>query len=110
MRTLRALWMRLVPGERTQTDFDAELASHLAMHTEDGMRAGLTPDVATPIGPLPAGSYYCHYLGCEKRIGVELLSKPYPIEELARKIRAVLDAGKAATGPAVELRTHRPWH
>ncbi len=24
---------------------------------------------------LPSGSYYCHYLGCEKRIGVELLSK-----------------------------------
>ena len=46
MRTLRALWMRLVPGERTQTDFDAELASHLAMHIEDGMRAGLTPEEA----------------------------------------------------------------
>ena len=23
----------------------------------------------------PTGSYYCHYLGCEKRTGVELLSK-----------------------------------
>ena len=24
---------------------------------------------------LPTGSYYCHYLGCEKRVGVELLTK-----------------------------------
>jgi CheY-like chemotaxis protein len=40
--------------------------------------------------------------------GVELLSKPYPIEELARKIRAVLDAGKAATGPAVAAAKRGP--
>ncbi len=39
--------------------------------------------------------------------GVELLSKPYPIEELARKIRAVLDAGKAA-GPAVPAARRGP--
>ena len=31
--------------------------------------------------------------------GVELLSKPYAIEELARKVRSVLDAGKAGAGP-----------
>ena len=40
--------------------------------------------------------------------GVELLSKPYPIEELARKIRAVLDAGKVATGPAVAAAKRGP--
>jgi len=47
MRKLRALWMRLRaifgmqprPGE-----FEAELESHVAMHTEDGMRAGLSKE------------------------------------------------------------------
>ena len=36
---------------------------------------------------LPSGSYYCHYLGCEKRIGVELLSK----NAKAKGVNFVLD-------------------
>ncbi len=40
-------------------------------------------------------------------LGVDLLSKPYAIEELARKIRAVLAAGKAATGTAAARRGPR---
>ena len=42
MRTLRAMWMRLLRAGRAKREFDAELASHVAMHTEEGMRAGLS--------------------------------------------------------------------
>jgi ribulose bisphosphate carboxylase small subunit len=48
MRKLRALWMRLCGlfGARREDDFAAELESHVAMHTEDGIRAGLSPEEA----------------------------------------------------------------
>ena len=46
MRQLRALWMRARRTRRTRDDFEAELESHLAMHMEDGVRAGLTPEQA----------------------------------------------------------------
>ena len=49
MRNLRALWMRLcglLRKPRGDADFEAELTSHLAMHIEDGIRAGLTPGEA----------------------------------------------------------------
>jgi len=45
MKKLRALWMRLrgvTRAQQEQAEFDAELDSHVAMHTEDGVRAGLT--------------------------------------------------------------------
>jgi predicted permease len=46
---LRALWMRLTAVLRPRSgedDFQDELASHIAMHTDDGIRAGLTPEDA----------------------------------------------------------------
>lgn len=43
MRKLRALWLRLLGNQRIQDEFEAELESHVAMHSEDGMRAGLDP-------------------------------------------------------------------
>src|SRR4051794_35498019 len=46
MRSLRALWMRLVRGGRAKQEFDAELESHVRMHTEDGVRAGLSEEEA----------------------------------------------------------------
>ncbi len=49
MRKLRALWMRLcgvLRKPQAGSDFEAELASHLAMHTDDGIRAGLSPGEA----------------------------------------------------------------
>jgi len=46
MRGLRALWMRLRSGRYAQADFEAELQSHLDLHTEEGVRAGLTPEEA----------------------------------------------------------------
>ncbi len=49
MRKLRALWMRLcglLREPQGDVDFEAELASHLAMHTDEGIRAGLSPEEA----------------------------------------------------------------
>jgi predicted permease len=46
MRTLRALWMRVMRGGREEQEFDAELESHVRMHTDDGIRAGLSESEA----------------------------------------------------------------
>ncbi|MGO9436111.1 MAG: ADOP family duplicated permease [Terracidiphilus sp.] len=46
MRKLRALLFRLVRAGRAQDEFEGELESHLAMHTEEGVRAGLSPEEA----------------------------------------------------------------
>jgi len=46
MRTLRALGARLrglFRAHFADVDFNAELASHVDLHTDDGIRAGLTP-------------------------------------------------------------------
>src|ERR1700710_2815401 len=49
MRGLRSLWVRLfglfslTRRKRAEREFEAELESHLAMHVEDNMRAGMTP-------------------------------------------------------------------
>jgi len=48
-RKLRALWMRLrglFGNGRNDEDFAAELESHVALHTEDGIRAGLSSEEA----------------------------------------------------------------
>ena len=49
MRKLRALWMRiggLFRFRGADGEFSAELESHVAMHVEDGMRAGLSEEEA----------------------------------------------------------------
>ena len=49
MRKLRALWMRLrgqFEGRRVDDEFSAELESHLQMHIEDNLRAGMPPERA----------------------------------------------------------------
>ena len=49
MRKLRALYFRLLGffrGSRDDHDFAAELASHIELHTDAGMRAGLTAEQA----------------------------------------------------------------
>ena len=43
---IRALWMRLFRAGQPREEIDAELESHLAMHTADGVRAGLSPEEA----------------------------------------------------------------
>jgi predicted permease len=49
MRKLRALWIRLhgmIGARRHDADFAAELETHVALHTDAGIRAGLTPQEA----------------------------------------------------------------
>lgn len=46
MRKLRAIWRRLFHAAPAKADFDVELESHIEMHVEDGMRAGLGSDEA----------------------------------------------------------------
>ena len=53
MHKLRAIWIRLgammggiIGAQHDDEDFAAELESHIAMHTEDGIRAGLSPEEA----------------------------------------------------------------
>ena len=43
---LRALGLRLLRARRGDAEFQAELESHIAMHTEDGVRAGLSREEA----------------------------------------------------------------
>src|ERR1700735_5705420 len=49
MHTLRAFGLRLLGifrPRRPEDDFTAELESHVALHTDDGIRAGLSPEEA----------------------------------------------------------------
>ena len=46
MRKLRALWMRLLRAGRTRREFEAELESHVALDTAQGVRAGLSEQEA----------------------------------------------------------------
>ncbi|MGD0893918.1 MAG: ABC transporter permease [Terracidiphilus sp.] len=46
MRSLRTFWLRLCGLFRTNTDFDAELESHIALDIDDGIRAGLSAEEA----------------------------------------------------------------
>jgi hypothetical protein len=46
LRKLRALWVRVVRARNRQGEIDAEIESHVGMHTEDGVRAGLSPEEA----------------------------------------------------------------
>ena len=49
MKNLRAFTLRLSSifrSHRAEHEFDAELESHVTLHTEDGIRSGLTPSEA----------------------------------------------------------------
>lgn len=46
MRKLRALWFRVLGKQQVKDEFETELESHVAMHTDQGMRAGLDPTEA----------------------------------------------------------------
>jgi predicted permease len=49
MRKLRALWIRLcglLSVEQADSDFDAEIESHVGLATDDGIRSGLSPEEA----------------------------------------------------------------
>ncbi len=58
MRKLRALWFRLCGLLRTaqsDADFEAEIAGHVEMHTDDGIRAGLSSTEARRLALIRLG-------------------------------------------------------
>jgi putative ABC transport system permease protein len=55
MRALRALWMRVMRGGRAEREFQDELESHVRMHTDDGVRAGLSETEARRLALLRLG-------------------------------------------------------
>jgi macrolide transport system ATP-binding/permease protein len=55
LRALLARAMGLVDRDSRERDFDEELASHLEMHVEDNIRAGMTPAEARRAALLKLG-------------------------------------------------------
>ena len=57
MRRLRALLIRVTGVfRRRDRDFDDELASHLQLHIDDNIRAGMSPEDARRAALLKLGS------------------------------------------------------
>lgn len=87
MKTLRAFWIRLcglLGRSRTDEEFQSELESHIAMDTEEGMRAGLSREEARRQALIRLG-------GVEqaKQAYRERATLPW-IESLLRDVRYVL--------------------
>ena len=58
MSRLRCLWLRLlgiVPSQQREQEFAAELDSHLQLHIDDNVRAGMTPQQARRAAILTLG-------------------------------------------------------
>lgn len=49
----------------------------------------------------PSGSYYCHYLGCEPRIGVEVLSKGANLKAMHAVEDALIERNKGRNSTVV---------
>ncbi|MGH9696085.1 MAG: permease prefix domain 1-containing protein, partial [Bryobacteraceae bacterium] len=87
MKHLRAWFLRiagLFPNTRRERDLSNEIASHLEMHIDDNLRAGMSPELARRHALLKLG-------------GVELLKYAYRdrrsvplLENLLRDIRFAL--------------------
>ncbi len=84
MRRLRA-WSRRLAGlvirADRERDFDAELESHLQLHVDDNIRAGMTPDEARRHAIIRLGGIEQTREAHRDRRGVPL------IEDLARDVR-----------------------
>ncbi len=92
MRTLRAFWIRLhgvFAQEDADAEFAAELESHLQMHIEDNLRAGMTPKEARRQAAIKLGGIeqtrqvyrerqtlpWLETLGQDLRFGLRMLHK-----------------------------------
>jgi len=101
MRRLRAIWMRwldLLRRGRAENEIDAELASHIAMHTADGVRAGLSEAEARRRALIRLGGVEQARQAYRERRGLPWL------ESLARDLRfgvRTLAKHPAVTGIAV---------
>jgi predicted permease len=76
MRKLWAMWMRLLgllPGMRAEGEIDAELESHIALHTADGVRAGLSEAEARRQALIRLGGAEQVRQACQERRGLPWL-------------------------------------
>ena len=77
MRRMRAWVLRLgglLRGSRRQLEFDDELQSHLAMHIDDNIRAGMTPEQARRDALIALGGVESIRESYRDRLGVPSLS------------------------------------
>ena len=77
MRRARAGVLRLagmLSGSRRRSEFDDELQAHLAMHIDDNIRAGMTPDQARRNALVALGGVESVRESYRDRLGVPLLS------------------------------------
>ena len=84
MRKVRALWMRLVRAGRARREFEAELDSHVRMHTDDGVRAGLSEEEARRQALIRLGGAEQARQGYRERATLPAL------EELSQDVRYAL--------------------
>jgi predicted permease len=78
MRRLRALLMRLsglLKPERSERDLAEEIASHLQLHIDDNLRAGMTPDQARRDALLKMGGIEAVKEQCRERRGLPFLDQ-----------------------------------
>ncbi len=113
-RTDKAKGPTVVKGSWTLTDgvVEVKLASckgpackeinkpYKAEVTAVAERALLVKAIPTE-AMLPSGSYYCHYLGCEKRVGVELLTKNAKANGVNFVLDTLIDKNKARNSTIV---------
>jgi macrolide transport system ATP-binding/permease protein len=95
MRRLRALRWRLAglfQNERRERDLAEEIESHLAMHGEDNLRSGLSPEAARRDALVKLGGIEAVKESHRDRRGVPAL------ENLARDIRYGLRALRRSPG------------
>ena len=84
MRRLKALWRRLrgvFSSDRSEQDFADELDGHVAMHIEDGVRAGLSREEARRQALIRLGGLEQAKIAHRERRGLPLL------ETLAQDVR-----------------------
>src|SRR5688572_17052509 len=77
MRRTRAWVLRLAgmfTGSRRQGEFDDELQAHIAMHIDDNIRAGMTPEQARRDALIALGGVESVRESYQDRLGVPLLA------------------------------------
>ena len=107
MRVIRGWWHRLLgsfSGDRAERDLSAELESHLQLHIDDNLRAGMTPAEARRRALLEARRRRVHQGGLPRtaRLAGARVARPRPA---LRRAHAVQESGLRAG----RHRHPRPW-